>query len=43
MPVTVPTSPRTRLWSALRGQLRATHRALTARQTLERELACYTS
>ena len=38
------TSPeRTRLWTALRSQLRATRDALTARQTLERELASYTS
>jgi hypothetical protein len=38
------TSPeRTRLWTALRSQFRATRDALTARQTLERELASYTS
>ena len=38
------TSPeRTRLWTALRSQFRAIRDALTARQTLERELASYTS
>jgi hypothetical protein len=43
MPVTATTSWRTRLRTALRGQLRATHDALTARQALERDLASYTS
>ena len=43
MPVTATTSPRTRLWTALRGQLRATRDALTAHQALERDLASYTS
>ena len=38
------TSPeRTRLLTALRSQFRAIRDALTARQTLERELASYTS
>ena len=37
------TSGRTRLWTALRGQIRAARHALTARQALERELANYTS
>ena len=42
MPETVTTSPRT-LWAVLRGKLRATRDAFTARQALERELASYTS
>ncbi len=37
------TSSRTRLWTALRGQLRATRDALAARQSLERDLASYNS
>ena len=40
---TTTTSRRTRLWTALRGQMRAARHALTARQELERELANYTS
>ena len=36
-------SERTRFWTALRSQFRATREALTAHQTLERELASYTS
>ena len=43
MPGKVITSSRTRLWTALRGRLRATRDALTARRALERELASYTS
>ena len=43
MPGKVTTSSRTRLWTALRGRLRATRDALTARRALERELASYTS
>jgi hypothetical protein len=43
MSATTTTSRRARLWTALRGRLRATHAALTARQALERELANYTS
>ena len=43
MPVTAPTSSRTRLWTALRGQLHASRDALTARKALERDLASYTS
>ncbi len=41
--MTVTTSTRTRLWTALRRRLRATRAALTARQSLERDLASYTS
>jgi len=41
--MSLPTSPRNRLWTALRGQMRAARHALTARQALERELANYTS
>jgi len=40
---TTTTSLRTRLRTALRGRLRAAHAALTARQSLERDLASYTS
>jgi hypothetical protein len=43
MSVTATTSSRTQLWTALRGHLRATRDALTARQALERDLASYTS
>jgi hypothetical protein len=43
MSATTTTSGRTRLWTALRGQIRAARHALTARQALERELANYTS
>lgn len=43
MSVIVPTPSRTRLWTALRDQVRATRHALTAHQALERELANYTS
>jgi len=39
---TTTTSP-TRLWTALRDRVRATRAALTARQSLERDLANYTS
>ena len=43
MSVTVTTSSRTRLWTALRGRFRSTWHALAAHQELERELANYTS
>ena len=43
MSVTTTTSSRARPWTALRGRLRATRAALTARQSLERDLASYTS
>jgi hypothetical protein len=40
---TTTTTSHTRLWTALRDQLRAARTALTARQALERDLAGYTS
>jgi hypothetical protein len=43
MSVTATTSSRNRLWTALVRQLRTTWAALTARQSLERDLASYTS
>jgi hypothetical protein len=43
MPVIAATSARARLWTALRGRLRATRAALTARHSLERDLASYHS
>jgi hypothetical protein len=43
MSVIAMNSMRTRLWTTLRGRLRATYAALTARQSLERDLASYTS
>jgi hypothetical protein len=41
--MTATTSARTRRWTALRRRLRATRAALTARRSLERDLASYTS
>jgi len=43
MSVTGTTPTRARLWTALRGRLRASRAALTAHQALERDLAHYTS
>jgi hypothetical protein len=43
MSATTTTSGRARLWTALRGRLRAARAALTARQALERDLASFTS
>jgi hypothetical protein len=43
MSVIATTSSRNRLWTALVRQLRAIPAALTARQSLERDLAGYTS
>ena len=43
MSIIATTSSRNRLWTALVRQLRAIHAALTARQSLERDLASYTS
>ena len=43
MPVITTTTSRARLWTALRGRLRATRAALAARQELERDLATYTT
>jgi hypothetical protein len=43
MSIIATTSSRNRLWTALVRRLRAIHAALTARQSLERDLASYTS